>query len=67
MIENIDVGTVLDNEFIVIAKYGGEGKSGFGTVYIVYNDELKKALAMKTLQDRYIYDKESKKILRKNR
>lgn len=59
MIENIDVGTVLDNEFIVIAKYGGEGKSGFGTVYIVYNDELKKALAMKTLQDRYIYDKES--------
>ena len=59
MIENIDVGTVLDNEFIVIDKYGGEGKSGFGTVYIIYNDDLKKALALKTLQDKYIYDKEA--------
>ena len=55
----MDVGTVLDNDFFVIAKYGGEGKSGFGTVYIVYNDELNTALAMKTLQDKYVHDKES--------
>ena len=58
MIENIDIGTILDNEFIVIDKYGGEGKSGFGTVFIIYNDDLKKALAMKTLQDKYLNDEE---------
>lgn len=52
------MGTVLDNEFIVIAKYGGEGKSGFGTVFIIYNDDLKKSLALKTLQDKYLNDKE---------
>ena len=58
MIGNIDVGTILDNEFIVIDKYGGGGKSGFGTVFIIYNDDLKKALAMKTLQDKYLNDEE---------
>lgn len=46
MIEKFDLGTVLDDEFIVIDKYGGEGKSGFGTVFIVYNDDLKKALVL---------------------
>ena len=65
MIGNVDVGTVLDNDFFVIAKYGGEGKSGFGTVYIVYNDELNTALAMKTLQDKYVHDKESIKNFKK--
>jgi len=44
--------------FNILEKYGGEGKSGFGEVYLVHIEKINKIIALKKLQDSLKFDKE---------
>ena len=43
----------------ILEIYGGEGKTGYGEVYIVYIEKINKIVALKKLQDSLKYDKEN--------
>jgi tetratricopeptide (TPR) repeat protein len=44
---------------------GGPGKSGMGIVYVCYDHEEKKVVALKTFQDRYLTSKEARDSFKK--
>jgi len=48
----------LADGFNILEKYGGEGKSGFGEVYLVHIEKINKIIALKKLQDSLKFDKE---------
>jgi len=50
------VGDRIANQYEIHRILGGPGKSGMGTVYICYDHEFKKVVAIKTLQDRFLQD-----------
>ena len=45
-----EIGEEIFDNIIVIGRFGGEGKSGFGVVYLVLEKTSGFALALKTLQ-----------------
>ena len=45
-----EIGEEIFDNAIVLGRFGGEGKSGFGAVYLVAEKNTGLALAMKTLQ-----------------
>jgi len=53
-------GDLIGGRYQVQDIFGGEGKSSMGVVYMCYDVEYDRVLALKTLQDRYL---DSKKIL----
>ena len=50
MTKQYEIGEEIFNNTIVIGRFGGEGKSGFGIVYLVVEKTTGFTLAMKTLQ-----------------
>lgn len=48
----------LAEGFNILKIYGGEGKSGFGEVYLVHIEKINKIIALKKLQDSLKFDKE---------
>ncbi|MBQ9025550.1 MAG: protein kinase [Methanobrevibacter sp.] len=42
----------------ILERYGGEGKSGYGEVYLVHVEKINKIIALKKLQDSLKFDKE---------
>ena len=54
MSNQYNVGDEIFNDVLVIDKFGGEEKSGFGVVYIVMDKNMGLILAIKTLQKEQI-------------
>ena len=50
MIKQYQTGDEIFNDTIIIGRFGGEGKSGFGVVYLVVEKTTGFTLALKTLQ-----------------
>ena len=48
----------LANGFNILEIYGGEGKTGYGEVYLVHIEKINKIVALKKLQDSLKFDKE---------
>lgn len=48
------IGDKIENRYEVHDIKGGEGKSGFGIVYICYDHESKAPFAIKTFQERFL-------------
>ncbi len=53
-------GDLIGGRYQVQDIFGGEGKSSMGIVYMCYDRDYHRVLALKTLQDRYL---DSKKLL----
>jgi len=53
------VGDRILNRYKIYDVKGGPGRSGMGSVYICYDHESKRAMAIKTLQDRFLQDRAS--------
>lgn len=54
MINNIKLGDLINNEFEVLAIFGGEGVSGMGIIYFCKNINHETFFALKTYQDQFI-------------
>lgn len=50
MTNQYEIGEEIFDHAIVLGRFGGEGKSGFGVVYLVAEKNTGLALAVKTLQ-----------------
>lgn len=48
------VGERIGGHYEILRILGGEGRSGMGVVYVVYDHEYSTAYALKTFQDRYL-------------
>jgi eukaryotic-like serine/threonine-protein kinase len=51
------VGDRIGESYVVLRILGGPGRSGMGIVYVCYDHELRRPLALKTFQDRFLSDK----------
>jgi serine/threonine protein kinase len=51
------VGDRIGESYVVLRILGGPGRSGMGIVYVCYDHELHRPLALKTFQDRFLSDK----------
>ena len=48
------IGNKIRNRYEIFHILGGPGRSGMGTVYVCYDHEFKKVVAIKTLQDKFL-------------
>ena len=54
------IGDKIENRYEVHDIKGGEGKSGFGIVYICYDHEFKAPVAIKTFQERFFFSQKAR-------
>lgn len=57
-----EIGDEIFDNVIVLGRFGGEGKSGFGVVYLVMEKSTGFTLALKTLQKATISIKDFNKF-----
>ena len=54
MSHEYEIGDEIFENMLVIGKFGGENKSGFGVVYLIFDKNTGSTLALKTLQNEKI-------------
>ncbi|KJU82357.1 Serine/threonine protein kinase [Candidatus Magnetobacterium bavaricum] len=59
------IGDRIAGRYQIYQILGGEGKSGFGIVYVCYDHEAKEVLALKTFQDKYLSSREARENFKK--
>ncbi|MBF0537323.1 MAG: protein kinase [Nitrospirae bacterium] len=59
------IGDRIAGRFQIYRILGGEGKSGFGIVYVCYDHEFKEVIALKTFQDKFLSSKEAREDFKK--
>lgn len=55
---NFKIGDKIDDDLIILNILGGEGRSGSGLVYIILSEKVGRIMAAKTLQYRFVNNKE---------
>lgn len=55
---NFKIGDKIDDDIIILDILGGEGRSSSGLVYIILSEKVNKIIAAKTLQHRFVNNKE---------
>jgi serine/threonine protein kinase len=59
------IGDCIAGQYQIQQIHGGEGKSGMGVLYICYDSDSKRFVALKTFQDKYLESTRMKDNFRK--